>query len=117
MMQLIGFRSWDEHPDSESISSRDLDNGIETARSEMRSRIFDATYRELSDADIKFLFAMLVDEGDSCVGDVAERLGWSSSQTSQYRRRLLDAGVIGERRRGIVGFELPYFREFLKDSL
>lgn len=38
-----------------------------------------------------------------------------SSQVSQYRRRLIDAGVIGERRRGVVGFDRPFFREHLEE--
>jgi hypothetical protein len=116
MLQLIGFRAWDEHPDADAITSSDFDNGISLAREEMRARIFEATYRELSDADIAFLKAMLDDEGDSRVADIATRLGWSSSQVAQYRRRLLEAGIVGERRRGIIGFDMPFFREFLQKS-
>lgn len=115
MMQLIGFRAWEEHPEEKAISAQDVRNGIDIARKEMRARIFESTYRELSDADIAFLEAMLVDDADSRIGDVTQRLGWSSSQVSQYRRRLIDAGVIGERRRGVVGFDMPFFREYLEE--
>lgn len=41
----------------------------------------------------------------------------SSAQTAQYRRRLIDAGIIGEKRRGVVAFELPYFRAYLEHRL
>ena len=113
MMQLIGFRSWEEHPESEVLSADDFDNGIHLAREEMRSRIFEATYRELSNGDVAFLEAMLADEEESRIADIADRLQWSSSQVAQYRRRMLEAGIIGERRRGVIGFDMPFFREFL----
>jgi predicted transcriptional regulator len=60
---------------------------------------------------------MLEDEGDTRVADLAMRLERSSSQVAQYRRRLIDAGIIGERGRGVVGFDLPFFREFLEERL
>lgn len=56
---------------------------------------------------------MLVDEDDSTIADITKRLDRSSSQVAQYRRRLIDAGVIGGRGRGVVGFDLPYFRDYL----
>lgn len=113
LLQLVGFRAWDAHPEERTISARDFDHGIELARNEMEDRILEATYRELSPGDLRFLFAMLEDEGDSRVADLSERLDRSTSLVAQYRRRLIDAGVIGERTRGVVGFDLPYFKEFL----
>lgn len=113
LMQLIGYRAWDISPTSNSISASDFQQGIQVAREEMVSRILETTYRELSSEDIRFLNAMLVDEEDSSIADITKRLNRSSSQVAQYRRRLIDAGVIGERKRGVVGFDLPYFRDYL----
>lgn len=117
LMQLVGFRSWDVRPAEGLISMDDFARGIELARGELEDRILGATYRELSDGDIRFLAAMLEDEGDSRVSDLGTRLGRSPAVVSQYRRRLIDAGVIGERRRGVVGFDLPYFRDYLADQI
>lgn len=61
--------------------------------------------------------AMLQDGGGSDISDLVERLEKSSSLVAQYRRRLIDAGVIGERRRGVVGFDLPYFKELIAEKL
>lgn len=36
---------------------------------------------------------------------------------AQYRKRLIDAGIIGKRARGLVGFDLPYFRDYLQEKL
>ncbi len=115
LMQLIGYRSWDISDESKAISANDVTLGTELAKAELEDRIFDATYRELSQGDVRFLMAMLEDEKDSKVSDLAERLDRSPAQVSQYRRRLIDAGVIGERTRGVVGFDLPYFKEFLAE--
>ncbi|WP_308543840.1 hypothetical protein [uncultured Slackia sp.] len=107
MLQLVGYRIWDESIESQAISDDDVERGIAAVRSEMESRILGATYNELSDGDIAYVNAMLEDEGDSKTGDVAARLGVSTSLAAQYRRRLIDAGVIGGRRRGVVGFDPP----------
>ena len=56
-------------------------------------------------------------EGDSRIADLVERLGRSSSVVAQYRKRLIDAGIIGKRARGLVGFDLPYFRDYLQEKL
>lgn len=117
LMQLVGYHAWDASPSEKAISSSDFTNGIAIAKAEMEGRILEATYRELSPVDIDFLGAMLQDEGDSNISDLVERLGKSSSLVAQYRRRLIDAGVIGERRRGVIGFDLPYFKEFIADKL
>lgn len=113
MMQLVGYYAWEENPKEEGIGAEDLRNAIKLARREMESRIFAATFAELSPSDILFLKAMLKDTGSSAIADITVRLGWSSSQVGQYRRRLIDDGIIGRKSRGVVDFELPFFREYL----
>lgn len=113
LLQLVGYRAWDLTSDSKEISSRDFDLGIKIARDEMDDRILAATYRELTAEDKRFLIAMLDDEGESTTADLVERLKRSPQQVSRYRRRMIDAGIIGERGRGLVAFELPFFRDYL----
>lgn len=117
LMQLVGYRAWDANLAEHVISLEDFRQGVSLARREAEDRILEATYRELSPEDVRFLGAMLEDEGESRIADLVERLDRSSAQVAQYRRRLIDAGVIGSRRRGVVSFELPFFREFLKGRL
>ena len=117
MMQLVGYRAWDAHPDSKAISVEDVEIGSEIARMELCDRILETTYRELSDGDLRFLKAMLPDGKESRMSDVTHRMGVTSNYASQYRRRLLEDGVIGERGRGSVGFDIPAFREFLVERL
>lgn len=87
--------------------------GREGRTSPARGPCIQGDVSELSDTDLRYLEAMLVDAGDSRSGDIAKRMGVSTSQAAQYRRRLIESGVIGERRRGVVGFDLPYFKEYL----
>lgn len=116
MMQLVGYRVWDAAGDESVITKADVDTGSKLARLEMRNRILETTYRELSDGDLKFLDAMLDDPAESRISEVAKRMGVSSGYASQYKRRLLDQGVIGERGRGIIAFDIPAFRDFLLEK-
>jgi predicted transcriptional regulator len=79
----------------------------------MNARILQTSYQDLSPMDRRFLHAMTQDKGPSNVSDIARRLGKSSSYVSQYRKRLIEQGVIGPRGTGLVDFELPLMREFL----
>ena len=63
-----------------------------------------------------FTPSLLFDSGPSRVSEIAMRMGVASNYASQYKRRLLEDGVIGERGRGLVGFDIPAFREFLSEK-
>ena len=51
---------------------------------------------------------MLPDSGPSRVTEIAKRMGVASNYASQYKRRLLEDGVIGER--GVVSLALTFPR-------
>ena len=82
----------------------------------LRDRILETIYRELSDKDIEFLLAMLPDSGPGRVSDIAKRMGVASNYASQYKRRLLEDGVIEERGHALVSFNVPAFKEFLSEK-
>ena len=114
MVQLVGFRMWGQRPSSPEISAQDARRGAELARRDLESRVLEATYYDLSRGDRRFLAAMLEDAGrPSALADVAARLGEGTNYASTYKRRLLELGVIGERGRGRVAFELPGFADYL----
>lgn len=115
MMQLVGFRMWGRHPENEAVSEADAEAGVALARRDLKERVLDATYYDLSRGDVRFLRAMLEDGGESRLADIASRLGEGSNYTSTYKKRLVEQGVIGERGHGIVGFDLPWFEEYLRD--
>jgi hypothetical protein len=117
MIQLVGYRTWEESPENAEITEADAREGAEMAKQEMRSYVLESTYRELSDGDIAFLMAMAEDEDASSLKDIAARLGKPSGHVGTYKERLLRAGVIGEPDRNAVEFELPGFKEFLLERL
>jgi len=117
MMQLVGYHVWAQSPTSPVISTEAAAAGIERAQREMVTRILEPTYLELSSGDLNFLGAMLEDDDTSSVSDIAQRMNVSSGYVAQYRRRLMEQGVIEQRARGIVGFALPGMRPFLEDKL
>ena len=75
--------------------------------------MFNATYRELSEGDRRFLRAMLEEEEPCRLSAVARRMGKSNSYASSYRLRLLNQGVIDETLSVRLRFALPFFREWL----
>ena len=79
--------------------------------------MFDTTFRELSKGDVRFLVAMLEDDGPSELADVARRLGKRSNYASQYKRRLQEQGIVGEVGQGRIRIELPMFKDYLRDQL
>jgi len=114
LIQLVGYHIWRQNPNSDEISLANAQEGIHFALADMESRIFKVTERELSENDLRFLEAMLSDKESSSLADIAERLSVSMNYAGQYRLRLIEQGIIGARGRGKVGFELPFFREYLE---
>lgn len=115
MFQLVGYRSWKASGKRDIIGVDDVEVGARLARAELKDRVFDATFDELSPGDRTFLRAMLADETTTQQSDLRERLGKSSSHISSYKKRLLEAGVIEEPSRGSLVFALPGFRAYLDE--
>ncbi len=115
MMQLVGFRMWDQHPGQREITDADADAGILLANKEMREGIVRATYEALSPVDKAFLNAMLPDDRLSTMSDIAQRMGKTHSYATQYKNRLLGHGIIEEAPGG-VRFQLPLMREYIADQ-
>jgi hypothetical protein len=117
MMQLVGYWVWACSGSAPAIDAAHAAQGIAQARDEMRDGVLESTLRDLSAGDRRFLAAMLEDEGPSALADVARRLGRPSNYAAQYKRRLLEQGVIGEDADGKLHFELPMSRTFFAERL
>lgn len=50
----------------------------------------------------------------SRIADIAARMGVTQDYAQKYRRRLLDAGVIEQVRRGYVRYAVPYLDSYLR---
>jgi hypothetical protein len=115
LFQLIGYHIWRQSPNSKRITNTDVDDGIELANADMRRMIFDSTIHDLSETDLRFLEAMTIDDKESKMSDIANRMGVSANYASQYRQRLIEQGVIAKVRTGVVAFEIPMLKEYLRE--
>lgn len=114
MMQLVGYRMWEESPDATVISATDVERGAVLAAADIEHKILETTYRDLSKGDLRFLHAMLEDDGPSDVADIKERLGKKSNYVSQYKRRLMAQGILEDCGHGMLRIELPLFKDYLR---
>lgn len=117
MMQLVGFRAWDIDPSERELTVEAVGRGIALAQADLDQRVLEPTFYDLSDGDLNFLKAMLVDDDVSSMSDIAARMGVTSNYASQYRSRLIEQGIIGARGRNKVAFDMPHFKEFLLERL
>lgn len=117
MMQLVGYRIWLSSGRKKTIDAEAAEEGIAASYDEMRESIIESTWGDLSNGDKQFVRAMLEDNGDSTLADIAERIGKQSNYASRYKQRLLEQGVIGEYGRNNLRFEIPGFREYAAEKL
>lgn len=115
MMQLVGYSTWEESGNHRQIEKISVKAGILLADEEFQKGVLRSTLRELSKQDVAFLKAMLPDEEDSRLTDIAERMGKTTGYASTYKNRVLKAGVIEEHANGTVAFAIPAFRRFLSE--
>ena len=95
LMQLVGYFTWMEAEDSQTIALDHAEQGVSAARDDFRRGVLEATYREMSAGDRAFARSMLPDNHGSKLADVARRMGRTTSYASTYKRRLLKQGPAG----------------------
>ena len=114
-MQLIGYSAWRYAKDDGELTRAHVEKAVRRAYQEMEHSVVQPTLRECSQREVEYLAAMAVDDGPSITSDVAARMGISMTNASNLRRRLIDRGVIKDLRMGLVGFDMPAFRPYLKE--
>ena len=135
-IQLIGYYLWRQSSSSqklqrsnpqhhetqnqertgETITPENALRAIDLAGREMERSVFVPTLRELRPREVQYLRAMAQDDGASTTSDIARRMGISMTNASNLRRRLLEHGSMSEVRMGLVDFEMPMLREYLRTS-
>ncbi len=116
MMQLIGHYITVFANEDGSINDDTFGHAIDSAKTDFINDICITSLNRLSQADIAFLKAMSPDSESSLTSKIAERLDKSSAYVQNYKRRLIDAGIIKQVRRGEVAFDLPYLQNYLCHS-
>ena len=117
MLQLVGYRSWNESKNDGMVRLPAVQAGGAMAKEDFRERVLNATLDELSPKDLKFL----ADDEFSAQRDIAKRLDPGTSaktpSVSAYKKRLVERGLIEDKGRGNLRFALPMLREYLPEYL
>ena len=112
LMQLIGHYIVSYAYDGR-VDRRTLDDALASADEEFENDVCATTLAGLSSQDRSYLVAM-AELGDTCrSAEVARHMGVTPDYAQQYRRRLLDAGVITAPFRGTVRFCVPHLGDYL----
>jgi len=115
LIQMVGFQIW-EQSNAGTIGIKDAAQGIERAKEFLASAVHETSMADLSEMDRSFLVAMAVDDAPTKANDLVKRLGKDASYVSQYRKRLLDAGVVVEAGYGYLDFAIPLMREYIRSK-
>ena len=116
-VQLVGYYLWRVSGSNERIGMQDAEEAVRISRRELVNSIVEPTLSELTQRELEYATAMAQDEGPSSTSDVAARMGISMTNASNLRRRLITYGIIVDRRMGVVDFELPLVREYLRGEV
>lgn len=113
LMQLIGHYMVINAQDDGTLSESSYSNALSRAKSDYMNDICGTSLSPLSENDISFLRAMTPDAKESRLSDIIARLECTSSFAQSYKRRLIQAGVVEQHKRGMVRFATPYLRDYL----
>jgi hypothetical protein len=115
LMQLIGHYLClyaEDAPVDKSV----LHEALKSSRDQFQNDVCSTTLAALSQVDISFLRVM-AELGGSCrTIEIASRIGVTPDYAQQYRKRLIDAGVIVSPARGLLRIDVPYLAEYLIQS-
>lgn len=121
MVQLVGYNIWDqvvsrEHTARATVTPDDVEAGMRVAADELNMAVCEPEVAGLSPKSLAYLEALAQFDGPASTAAVAERLGVTPQYANTYRKRLLDACVLVEPRRGEVDFALPYLRDYVRGA-
>lgn len=102
--QALGHEVWSE-------------NGLtEKAKKRYQEDLFEYSYRkiwdDLSNNDKKVCEA-IAKSNSSAVADIRDITGFEGNKFNQYRKRLIEKGIIYSKEKGYIVFCLPLFKEFV----
>lgn len=114
MMQLLGYYIVQFTRTSHAIDEDTLRKAGEAAIEDMENNVFLPILSPLSDSDRFYLQAMAEQGEIISVPKLMEKLGNKAPSFQQYRRRLIDAGIVESPRRGELVFAVPHLAEYMR---
>lgn len=114
LIQLVGYFLWQQAEAGEVLDSAAVERAVAAARRRHERVVIEAALAPVSAKDLDFLRAMAQDNGVSEVSDIGRRLGSRPNTVSNYRTRLIEAGLVEQAGYGRVDFAIPGLREYLR---
>lgn len=114
MIQLVGYHVWRQGKTG-PVTPDHVRAGVDAARARIGNLVHAPALKDLSDVDRSFLVHMAADDGPARVSEVGARMGRDPNYANVYRGRLIAAGMIHPAGHGLVDFEMPYMREYLRE--
>ena len=115
LMQLIGHYIVAYCDEEGKITDALFQNAIKTAKDEFMNDVCKTTLDVLSGRDVAFLEAMASEDSSEVpISKIVDKMQISSQYAQNYRRRLIQAGVIEQVRRGTMRFAVPFLRDYLR---
>jgi DNA-binding IscR family transcriptional regulator len=115
LMQLVGHYITVYANDCGKISQSSFESALKAANDDFENGLCKTTLNALSEKDVAFLSALAEMPDDSVkISALREKMKIRPDYAQQYKKRLLDAGVIEQPRRGEVSFTMPLLKEYLQ---
>ncbi|WP_104140916.1 ATP-binding protein [Arthrobacter sp. ZGTC131] len=112
-LQVYGRSVW-EAASEKVISAEDAQVAVRLGTSDLDHGFFEARWQRATNAERLYLRAMAQDRDDpSSTGEIAERLGKSTSKLAVIRSRLIAKGVIYAPEYGSIQFTVPGMAAFI----
>jgi hypothetical protein len=117
LIQLVGYHVWQMAESLDTAPSEaQIRRALDAAHRRNARVVISAALATISGKDLDFLQAMAEDVTVSSTADIATRLGNGRNTVSNYRSRLIEAGLVQSAGRGFVEFAIPGLREYLRRS-
>lgn len=113
-IQQLGKHAWNL-ADASPITVGDVDAALPVAQAALDASIYEVRVQRATDQERRYMRAMAeLGEGPYKSGDVARKLGRTTTEVSMVRQRLLDKGLVyATEDYGHVDFTVPRFGEFM----
>ncbi|MCL2152200.1 MAG: ATP-binding protein [Oscillospiraceae bacterium] len=117
LLQLIGYHMIKFLDGESKLTATTVELAITNSKRALASDVFLPCLQPLSAEDKRFLEAMAIDNEESKVSDISDRLQVGKSHTQTYRKRLIEAGLIHSPSRGILEFSIPYIKQYIRGEI
>jgi hypothetical protein len=114
LFQLVGYHMLKLLDGESRLTTTTVDLAVANSKRALASDVLLPCLNPLSAEDKKFLKAMAMDNEESRVSDICDRLQAGKSHVQTYRRRLMEAGLIHSSSRGVLAFSIPYLGKYLR---